>query len=331
MSESLRPTLSVVVPVYGSQDCVAELADRVALACRENALRYELILVYDCSPDRSWEAILGVVARDPAVVGIRLRKNFGQDNAIMAGMNVARGEAIVVMDDDLQHDPADIPALLRKLREGYDLVYAKYRRTHQKSWKNMGSWFNGKVAEIVVSKPRDVDISPYKIVAAEVVATLIQYRGPYPYVDGLLFRTTSNMTQIDVQHHARLRGRSNYTFWKSVAVWARLATNFSVVPLRIATVAGVLIAGGGLCLAAGFLVYRLQYPDIGTTAVGWASLIVSILVIGGFQLMTLGVLGEYVGRTHLNVNQGPQYVVRDRIVHPGVALEPPPSVQRGQL
>src|SRR6185436_1864634 len=170
---------------------------------------------------------------------------------------------------------------LRKLREGYDLVYAKYRRTHQKSWKNMGSWFNGKVAEIVVSKPRDVDISPYKIVAAEVVATLIQYRGPYPYVDGLLFRTTSNMTQIDVQHHARLRGRSNYTCWESVAVGARLASNFSVVPLRIATVAGVLIAGGGLCLAAGFLVYRLQYPAPGTTPVGWASLIVSILVLGG--------------------------------------------------
>jgi glycosyltransferase involved in cell wall biosynthesis len=330
MAETPRPTLSVVVPVYGSQDCVAELADRVAQVCRENTLSYELILVFDCSPDRSWEAIQGVVARDPAVIGLRLRKNFGQDNAIMAGMNVARGEAIVVMDDDLQHDPADIPSLLAKLREGYDLVYAKYRRTHQKSWKNMGSWFNGKMAEIVLSKPPEVNISPYKIVAAPVVATLIQYRGPYPYIDGLLFRTTANMTQIDVQHHPRLRGRSNYTFWKSVSVWARLATNFSVVPLRIATFAGVFIAGVGLCLAAGFLVYRLQYPDIGVTAIGWASLIVSILVLGGFQLMTLGVLGEYVGRTHLNVNQGPQYVVRDRIVYPGVATEPPPSVQRNQ-
>lgn len=307
------PTLSVVVPVYGSQDCVAELAAQVARVCGEHALSYELILVYDCSPDRSWEAILGVVEKDPAVVGIRLRKNFGQDNAIMAGMNHARGEAIVVMDDDLQHDPADIPALLSKLREGYDLVYARYRRTHQKPWKNLGSWFNGKVAEVVLSKPPDVDLSPYKIIAADVVATLIEYRGAYPYVDGLLFRTTANMTQINVHHHPRLRGRSNYTFWKSVAVWARLATNFSVVPLRIATFAGALIAGGGLCLAVGFLIYRLKYPDIGTTAIGWASLIVSILVLGGFQLVTLGVLGEYVGRTHLNVNRGPQYVVRDHI------------------
>ena len=166
MSETNRPTLSVVVPVYGSQDCVAELAARVASVCQEHSIRYELVLVYDCSPDRSWQAIQEVVARDPAVVGIRLRKNFGQDNAIMAGMNAARGEAIVIMDDDLQHDPADMPALLAKLREGYDLVYARYRRTHQKGWKNLGSWFNGKVAEIVLHKPPEINISPYKIVAA---------------------------------------------------------------------------------------------------------------------------------------------------------------------
>ncbi|HEU4583102.1 MAG TPA: glycosyltransferase family 2 protein [Polyangiaceae bacterium] len=329
MSETNRPTLSVVVPVYGSQDCVAELAARVASVCQEHAIRYELLLVYDCSPDRSWQAIQEVVARDPAVVGVRLRKNFGQDNAIMAGMNLARGEAIAIMDDDLQHDPADLPALLAKLREGYDLVYARYRRTHQKRWKNMGSWFNGKVAEVVLSKPPEINISPYKIVAADVVATLIQYRGPYPYVDGLLFRTTANIAEITVQHHPRLRGRSNYTFWKSVAVWARLATNFSVVPLRIATFAGLFIAGVGLLLALGFLIWRLNDPTLGATAIGWASLIVSILVLGGFQLMTLGVLGEYVGRTHLNVNQGPQYVVGERIVHPGVAApEAPRSVNK---
>jgi len=313
MPETPRPTLSIVVPVYGSQDCLLELAARVADTCTEHALEYELVLVYDCSPDRSWQVIEQIVAEDPAVVGIRLRKNFGQDNAIMAGMNAARGRAIVVMDDDLQHDPADIPALYAKLSEGYDLVYAKYRRTHQKSWKNLGSWFNGKVAEVVLHKPPEVDLSPYKIIDAGVVQTVIQYRGPYPYIDGLLFRTTANMTQITVQHHPRFQGRSNYTFWKSVAVWARLATNFSVLPLRIASVLGGLVAGIGFCLALGFLVARLRNPDIGASAIGWASLIVSVLVLGGFQLMTLGVLGEYVGRTHLNVNQGPQFVVRDRI------------------
>jgi polyisoprenyl-phosphate glycosyltransferase len=319
MAETPRPTLSIVVPVYGSEHCLAELASRVGEVCRENALSHELVLVYDCSPDRSWDVIEAIVREDPAVVGVRLRKNFGQDNAIMAGMNVARGLAIVVMDDDLQHDPSDIPALYAKLREGYDLVYAKYRRTHQKSWKNLGSWFNGKVAEVVIGKPPEIDLSPYKIILAEVVATLIEYRGAYPYIDGLLFRTTANIAQITVQHHPRYRGESNYTFWKSVSVWARLATNFSVVPLRIATVLGVAVAGGGFCLAAGFLVYRLGDPDIGTSAIGWASLIVSILVLGGFQLMTLGMLGEYVGRTHLNVNRGPQYVIRDRITHPGPA------------
>jgi polyisoprenyl-phosphate glycosyltransferase len=305
------PKLSVVVPAYRSRDCLDELAERIRSVCQEAGEPYELILVNDCSPDDTWAVIERLSRDDPAVVGINLRKNFGQDNAIMAGLNVARGAAVIIMDDDLQHDPGDMPALLAKLREGYDVVYAKYQKDHQTLWKNVGSWFNGKVAEVVLDKPKDVYLSPYKAITASVVAEVVRYRGPYPYVDGLLFRTTSRMTQVPVSHHPRYRGRSTYTFWKSVAVWARLSTNFSVVPLRLAIVLGAVSAGLGFALATGFFVLRLLRPQIADSAVGWASIVISVLVLGGLQLLTLGVLGEYVGRMHLNLNNRPQYVVRE--------------------
>jgi polyisoprenyl-phosphate glycosyltransferase len=308
-----KPTLSIVVPAYRSAGCLEELARRTAGACGRMSLSYELILVNDCSPDATWRVICQLASHDPAILGINLRRNFGQDSAIMAGLNAMRGSAVVIMDDDLQHDPDDIPLLFAKLQEGYDVVYANYRRTQQKLWKNLGSWFNGRVAEVVLGKPRDIYLSPYKIVAAEVAAEAIRYRGPYPYIDGLLFRTTSNMAQVTVLHHPRFSGESSFTFWKSVAVWIRLCTNFSVLPLRIATLTGMLSAGIGLCAAVGFLVYRLVRPEIGLSAVGWASTIVSVLVLGGMQLLTIGMLGEYVGHMHLNINGRPQYVERERV------------------
>lgn len=306
-----RPNLSVVVPAYRSRDCLDELAERIRAVCQEAHESYELILVNDCSPDDTWAVIERLTRDDPAVVGVNLRKNFGQDNAIMAGLNVARGAAVIIMDDDLQHDPSDIPTLIAKLREGYDVVYAKYRKDHQKLWKNVGSWFNGKVAEVVLDKPKHVYLSPYKAIAAGVVAEVVRYRGPYPYIDGLLFRTTSHMTQVLVSHHPRYSGQSTYTFWKSVAVWARLSTNFSVVPLRLASVLGAVIAGLGFALATGFFTLRLLRPEIADSAVGWASIVISVLVLGGLQLGMLGVMGEYVGRMHLNLNNRPQYIVRE--------------------
>jgi undecaprenyl-phosphate 4-deoxy-4-formamido-L-arabinose transferase len=307
------PDLSIVVPVYRSAECLAELVSRVADTCQELGIAYELILVDDCSPDHSWQVIQELSLTDPAVVGILLRKNFGQDNAIMAGLNSAQGRSIVIMDDDLQHDPEDISPLLAKLNEGYDVVYAKYRQTHQKLWKNLGSWFNGRVAQIVLGKPENIYLSPYKAIRSDVVGEIIRYRGPYPYVDGLLFRTTSNIGQITVQHHPRYSGVGSYTLWKSLSVWSRLCTNFSVVPLRLATITGGLSAGVGLSAGAGFLIYRLCYPAIGLETQGWASIIVSVLVLGGLQLLTIGMLGEYVGQMHLNINSRPQYVERARL------------------
>jgi undecaprenyl-phosphate 4-deoxy-4-formamido-L-arabinose transferase len=304
--------LSIVVPVFRSEDCLEALVAAIAGALAPTGRSYEVVLVNDFSPDNSWAVIESICARNPRVVGVDLRKNFGQDNAIITGMRIARGKYVAVMDDDLQHHPSDLPALLARIEQGFDVVYAEFRAKKQKLWKNFGSWFNGRVAEWVINKPRDVYLSPYKIIRGEVAETICAYEGPDPYIDGLLFQVTARIAQVPVDHHPRYAGRSTYTFWKSVRVWARLAVSFSAKPLRLVTWFGLLFAVFGLLLAVAVVVYRLRWPeDFSRETAGWASLMVALLVVGGIQMIFFGVLGEYAGRTFLNVNRKPQSAIRE--------------------
>jgi len=299
--------VSVVVPVYRSEECVAPLVEALTQAFGASARSHEIILVNDGSPDGSWRRIVEVGAKYRAVVGVNLRRNFGQDNAIMAGLNQARGEVVIIMDDDLQHDPRDMEALIHKVEEGHDVCYACFTEKKQAWWKNAGSWFNGKVAEWVIGKPPDVYLSPYKAISGEVVREIVKYDGPYPYVDGLIFRVTSSITKVDVEHHDRYAGRSNYNLRRSISVWLKLATSFSLAPLRLSTYMGFGVAAAGLVLALLFVVRRLLDN---AAPLGWASTMVVILVLGGAQLGCLGMIGEYLGRAYLNLNRKPQYVVR---------------------
>src|SRR5262249_41565580 len=152
----------------------------------------------DGSPDHTWDAIATVCSTHDEVIGVDLRRNFGQDNAILAGLRLARGRAIAIMDDDLQHDPADLPALLTKLEDGADVVYADFRERRQAAWKNLGSWFTGRFAEWILDKPRGIYLSPYKVLRRDVAELICRYDGPEPYVDGLLFRVTSRFAQVPV-------------------------------------------------------------------------------------------------------------------------------------
>jgi len=303
--------LSIVVPVYRSEGCLNALTNAIAEALTPAVHSYEVVLINDCSPDESWKIIESLCQVHPNIVGVDLRRNFGQDNAILTGLRLARGQYVVIMDDDLQHHPKDIPTLLRKIEEGWDVVYADFRVKRQKLWKNIGSWFNGKVAEWVIDKPREIYLSPYKVIRKEVVELICNYVGPEPYIDGLLLQVTSRMTQIPVEHYSRYAGRSTYTIWKSLRVWARLAFSFSARPLRLITWFGLTFAALGLLLAVGVVLNRIFFPEqFPPAAIGWASLMVVLLFVGGIQLFFFGILGEYAGRTYLRVNGKPQTAVR---------------------
>lgn len=305
--------LSIVVPVYQARDCLVPLADAIDEAMAATGLSYEVVLVNDDSPDGSWRVIEDLCRSRPGYVGVDLRRNFGQDNAIMTGLRVARGERVAIMDDDLQHDPRDLPTLVDALDvEGADVVYADFRVKHQAAWKNLGSWFNGKCAEWVLDKPKGIYLSPYKVIRREVVDLICRHDGPDPYVDGLLFQVTSRITQVPVEHRARYAGRSSYTLGRSLRVWARLATAFSVKPLRLAIWAGFFCALAGGLLAAYVVAYRVLYPENFERAVaGWASLMVTNLLTAAVRMVFLGVVGEYAGRTYLSVCRKPQAAVRE--------------------
>jgi len=304
----MHPTLSVVIPVYNSEDNLIPL--HAALTEALAPFAYEVVLVDDRSRDASWHRIETLAANDSRVVGVRLRRNYGQDSAIMAGLHHARGEYVVIMDDDLQHHPRDIPALYAEIAKGYDVCFADFPRKLQTGIKNIGSWLAGKVAEVVVRKPPHIYMSPFKIIRGEVVEEITRYRGPYPYVDGLLFQLTDNVTQVPIEHHARHAGRSSTRLRKQMVVFVTLATAFSVAPLRIVTAAGLAVSF--LSFLVGFF-FLVLYLARGVGVYGWTSLALMNLFIGGTILTALGITGEYVGRVLMNVNAMPQFTVEQRI------------------
>ena len=284
-----------------------DLYRRLRAVLVEQAWSYELILVNDCSPDESWECMVKISARDPHVKALLLRKNAGYDCAVMAGLRVATMPLIVTMDDDLQHAPEHLPRLVEEIDKGADVVYAQFGRLKQSFIKNLGSRLVGRLAEVALSKPKGIQISAFKIFRKEIVDEMIRYEGPFPYVDGLIFHTTSAIGQIPLEHSERFSGEGHYGFLKSFRIVASFCTTFSVLPLRVSSFLGIGISAlaglMGVLLVVAWLIFEIDVA-------GWTSVMVTILFLGGFQLLALGVVGEYLGRAYMNLNRRPQYVVK---------------------
>jgi undecaprenyl-phosphate 4-deoxy-4-formamido-L-arabinose transferase len=272
---------------------------------------FELILVNDGSPDGSWEKIVELKKKYSFIKGVNLIRNFSQHNAIMAGLNEATGEIIITMDDDLQHNPADIKHIYSKIKDEYfDVCYTRFTNREHEKWKQAGSKFNDMIANILIKKPKDLYLSPFRGMSKMVKDQLVKYDGPYPYVDGLILSITRNITVLDVKHNKRFEGTGNYNLRKSVSLWTKMATGFSITPLRFATYFGIVTAFFSFLLLFFYIFQKLIYnsmPD------GWTSIIVLILFFGGVQLISIGLIGEYVGRTYLNINKKAQFIIRDRI------------------
>lgn len=304
----MNPEISVVIPVYGSARILPALADRLqaALSATTRAGGFEVVLVHDHGPDDAWQVIQELARTRPWLKGVNLRRNAGQHNAVMAGFAHAKGEFVITMDDDLQHDPDDIPRIIDTLRNGADLCYVQFESRRHALWKRAGSAFNDMVASILLNKPRDLYLSPFRGMRREICEAALTYQGPFVYVDGLLLQSTSNYTMITARHHDRQDGQSGYSLRKSISLWLQMATSFSIVPLRLVSLAGLIASAFAFLFALGVIIRKFAVPDM---AVGWPSLIVAILFMGGLQLLALGAIGEYVGRILLNVNNRPQYVV----------------------
>ena len=269
-----------------------------------------MILVNDGSKDDSESVCIELFKKYDFIKFIALRKNFGEHNAVMAGLNHCTGSYAVIMDDDFQNPPSEVIKLINKIKDGYDVVFSRYDKKKHHFFRNIGSSFNNIVASLLIRKPSGLYLSSFKAINRFVIDEVIKYSGPYPYIDGLIFRVTNKYATVLVKHEKRGDGKSGYTLTKLVSLWLNMFTNFSILPLRIATLVGFVFAMVGVVTAVYFIIEKTLNPDL---PIGWASLIVSVFLIGSIQMFALGMIGEYLGRLFIKTNGDPQFVIRSTI------------------
>ena len=271
---------------------------------------YEIILVNDSSPDHVWTVIVELCNCRKDIVGINFAKNFGQHAALMAGYRQCTGDYIFTLDDDGQTPADEIPVLLHKLLEGYDVVYGKYEERKDNAFRKLGSKANNAMLESIIGKPKEVHLTSFYVAKKYVIDEICMYRNPYPYLWGLIVRTTGSIANQTIHHNDREEGTSGYTLIKLLKLWLNGFTAFSVKPLRIATGFGVLVSFIGFIIAILTVINKLLNPEI---MAGYSSLMAAILIIGGIIMMLLGMLGEYIGRIYICMNDSPQYVIKEVI------------------
>jgi glycosyltransferase involved in cell wall biosynthesis len=299
--------ISVVIPVYHGATTLPALVPQLLAVLESTGNTFEILLVDDGSKDGSWKAIRDLQETYPEhVVAVQLMRNYGQHNALMAGFRLTRGALVVTMDEDLQHPPQEVPKLLEAIEtRGLDLVYGTYDTKKHAGWRNLGSTLILAFYRLVFRLP--VHPSAFRVIRRGLLECIFSYSLNYTYIDGLLAWNSDRIGEIEVAHQPRAGGRSGYSLAKLLLLALNLFTNFSLLPLQVVSFCGVAASIGGIGLAF-YYVFKFLFHDIGVP--GYASTIIVVLVLGGIQLLSLGIMGEYIGRLHLNVNRKPQYSVR---------------------
>ena len=303
--------VSFVIPCYRSALTIRAVADEIDSAMAElPEYEHEIILVNDCSPDNTFEVISELALQRGHITAVDLARNFGQHAALMAGMRRSSGDIIVCLDDDGQTPACEVGRLLEKIEEGFDVVYASYDSKQHSGFRNFGSRVNALMTEIMLGKPRELSLTSYFAAKRFIIDEMLRYENCFPYVMGLVLRSTKNICNVPVTHRKREEGRSGYTMGKLLGLWMNGFTSFSIKPLRMATYLGAFSAFLGFVYA---VIIVIRHFTVGMAPLGWSSTTALLLLLGGIILIVLGLIGEYVGRIFMCVNSSPQYVERQVI------------------
>ncbi len=303
-----RPTLSVVVPLYNSAETLPRLIEELSAMPIDGG--HEIVLVNDGSRDATEQLALQLIETSAIPISfISLSRNFGEHNAVLAGLRASTGDFVVTMDDDLQNPPSEVPKLLHAAQtEKRDVVYSAYEKKEHAGWRNLGSRLTNAFADWSIDKPKGLYLSSFRCVSRFVADEVAKSSNPSPYIDGLIFQVTQNVGVVKVRHDARSAGASGYTLRALLRLWMSMLINASVMPLRIATLIGIAMS------VVGFVSFVAVFINhfVNREPLGWGSIMAALLIFSGTQLLLLGVVGEYVGRTYLRVSEKPQSVVRSR-------------------
>lgn len=306
-----KKLLSFVIPCYRSQNTILKVVDEIERTVKtRDGYDYEIILVNDCSPDNVWSVIADLARRNSRVTAINLAKNFGQHSALLAGYNHCSGDYVISLDDDGQTPADELYKLVDKLEEGFDVVYASYGEVHQNIIRRLGSNFTKAMSDYMFDIKGDKNHgSSYYIAKKFIIDEMIKYKNPYPYMGGLILRVTRNIGFVFVTHRDRLEGRSGYSLKGLINLWLNGFTAFSVKPLRIGSYVGFISSILGILYAIYIIIKKLFInPDLQT---GWSSIISVVMIIGGIIMLMLGLIGEYIGRIYICINNSPQYVIKE--------------------
>ena len=307
----MKKKISFVIPCYNSAKTIEGVVEEIR-ETMENLEQYiyEVVLVNDCSPDETFQVIRKICQSQSHIYGLDLAKNFGQHGALMAGFHQVSGDIIVCLDDDGQTPASEVGKLLQKIEEGDDVVYASYAHKKHSLFRNFGTYMNEKMAEFLLGKPRELFVSSYFAARRFVIEEIMKYENAYPYVIGLVLRTTKRISNVEVDHRERQIGQSGYNFKKLLALWFNGFTAFSTKPLRIATISGSLFALVGFGYGIYTVIKKFLVPQV---PIGFSSLMSALMFIGGMVLLMMGLIGEYIGRMYICMNNAPQFVVREKV------------------
>lgn len=304
--------ISFVIPCYHSAQTVGNVVrDIVDTVLVRSEFQYEIILVNDNPPDDTWRIICEMCRNNPNIHGICFTKNFGQHAALMAGYRKVTGDIVVSLDDDGQNPPQEMFKLIDALNEKTDLVYAKYIQKKRSLFRNFGSKVNDWMVQWLLNKPKELYLASYYAAKRFIIDEMVKCENPFPYIDGLALRSTSEYINVDIVHKERAAGNSGYSIAKLLGLWMNGLTSFSVKPLRIATFSGFCISLIGLVLAIIIIIQKLILKD--AVSAGWPSIMTVVLILNGAIMMMLGLVGEYVGRIYVTMNKSPQYVIKDEM------------------